>query len=117
MQDRRIEELIEELHALRLKETAIIAQIEQETAKERTQSGGSARTTPPSSRGAHSATFKRGDRVRIVNKIRKPATAGAGWVREKEETATVTRIREGQIHITTDNGTQTWRGPNNLQLI
>ena len=62
-------------------------------------------------------SFKRGDRVRITNKVRKPATAGANWSENRERLATVTRVIPDQVHILTDNGTRTWRAPNNLQIV
>ena len=119
MENTRIEDLIAELHALRLRETAIIAQIEQETTRTAPTSDGP-ETRRPTSEPQQAATarpsfFKRGDRVRIKNKIRKPATAGTEWVESRERTATVTKIEPGQVHITTDNGTRTWRAPNNLE--
>jgi hypothetical protein len=116
MEDRTFEELIEELRALRIRETVIIAQLEE--ANNRTRAG--TRETSASRNHRISATangLKRGDRVRIRNRVRRPATAGPTWNEERERLATVTRVTADQVHITTDNGTRTWRGPNNLQLI
>lgn len=113
MRDEHIEDLIQELQALRLRETAIIAQLEQEVLKgSETHRAHQTETTR-----SRSTTLKRGDRVRITNKIRKPATADETWRRDKEELATVTKVTKTQVHITTDNGTETWRAPNNLRLI
>ena len=110
MEDRTFEELIEELQALRIRENAIIAQLEEANNRQRTDN-----TT--NEQAATAKGLKRGDRVRIRNKIRKPATAGPTWSEARERLATVTRVTTDQVHITTDNGTRTWRGPNNLQLI
>lgn len=114
MQDRTFEDLIEELRALRIRETAIIAQLEEVNTR------ATAGTQEPRTSNRVAATangLKRGDRVRIRNKIRRPATAGPEWTEARERLATVTRVTPDQVHITTDNGTRTWRGPNNLQLL
>jgi len=111
MEDRTFEELIEELQALRIRENAIIAQLE--GAKNKARTG----INPSSTQAATANGLQRGDRVRIKNKIRRPATAGPTWNEARERLATVTRVTTDQVHITTDNGTKTWRGPNNLQLI
>jgi hypothetical protein len=60
--------------------------------------------------------FRKGDRVRITNRVRRPATAGVSWTEERERLATVTRIIPDQVHIRTDNGTKTWRAHNNLEI-
>ena len=72
------------------------------------------RTTPLTVNG-----IRRGDRVTIKNKIRKPATCSneTEWTKEKERIATVTRVTNEQIHFVTDNGTKTWRAPNNLSKL
>ena len=116
MEERTFEELIEELRELRIRETAVIAQLEQVNDRARTNTQES--STSGSNRTAATANgLKRGDRVRIRNKVRRPATAGPTWNEAKERLATVTRVTTDQVYITTDNGTRTWRGPNNLQLI
>jgi hypothetical protein len=72
------------------------------------------RTTPLIVNG-----IRRGDRVTIKNKIRRPATCSdeSKWTKEKERVATVTRVTNDQIHFVTDNGTKTWRAPNNLSKL
>ncbi len=62
----------------------------------------------------------RGDRVRITNHIRRPAVwpSTVAWdeeTKKKERSATVTHIYKEQVHLVTDNGTKTWRAPNNLR--
>jgi len=116
MEERTFEELIEELRELRIRETAVITQLEQVNARARTSTLET--NTSGSNRTAVIASgLKRGDRVRIRNKVRRPATAGPTWSEARERSATVTRVTPDQVYITTDNGTKTWRGPNNLQLI
>ena len=115
-------ELLEQLRDLRIRETAIIARIQ--TAAE-LQGRQTAFVEPNRTRdgdGEHPTSvagvrFETGARVRIKNKIRKPATAGRDWSEENERLATVTGTRVDQVHIVTDNGTRTWRAPNNLQRI
>lgn len=60
-----------------------------------------------------------GDRVRVKNKVKKPATwiSETPWSANKERIATVTRVTPLQIHFVTDNGTRTWRAPNNLEKL
>ena len=54
----------------------------------------------------------------IRNKVIKPTTCtDTAWTKEKERIATVTFVSEKQIHFITDNGTRTWRGPNNLSKL
>jgi hypothetical protein len=63
--------------------------------------------------------FRRGDRVRINNKLRKPATwsDSAEWNQEQAQKATVTHNYKGQVHLITDNGVKTWQATNNLTRI
>jgi hypothetical protein len=117
MHDRVFQDLIEELQALRIRETAIIARLEQVN---RARNGGN---DANENRGNNEAGepnphgFTRGDRVRITNRVRRPATAGPTWSEARERLATVTRVIPDQIHVVTDNGTRTWRAPNNLAII
>ncbi len=57
--------------------------------------------------------------MRIINnKIKRPANWLARWDErdiENERRATVTHIVRDQVWIITDNGTKTWRAPNNLE--
>jgi hypothetical protein len=63
--------------------------------------------------------FVVGDRVRVLNAIKKPATWSNArrWSEAEAKTATVTRVRATQAFFTTDNGVETWRAPNNLRRI
>ena len=62
--------------------------------------------------------FRPGDRVRITNKVKRPATWDNSnpWNQEAAQRATVTRIYKEQVHFRTDNGIETWRARNNPQL-
>ena len=115
-----IEDLLEDLRQLRIRETAIIARI-QTVAERRGRPTAFAAPNLSGVQEQHpsvaSAHFAIGTRVRIKNKIRKPATAGGDWTEDRERFATVTGTRVDQVHFVTDNGTRTWRAPNNLQRI
>lgn len=122
MEDRNIEELIEELHELKIREAELTVRIE------RARLARTERATVgalESSDSSHSQLggpfftngFRPGDRVRVTNKVRKPATAGPAWTEARERLATVTKVIPDQVHILTDNGTKTWRAPNNLKRV
>jgi hypothetical protein len=75
---------------------------------------------PESAIGAALAPrFDKGDRVRIKNKMKKPATwsNNVAWKEDEAKTGTVTHIYKGQVHFLTDNGVKTWRAVNNLARI
>jgi hypothetical protein len=61
--------------------------------------------------------FAVGDRVRIINKVRKPAnwSAELPWDDQQARQATVTRVTTGKVHFVTDNGVETWRAHTNLR--
>jgi hypothetical protein len=58
-----------------------------------------------------------GDRVRIGTASASPPRGQARlrWTEAEERLATVTRVTQEQIHFVTDNGTRTWRAPNNAE--
>ena len=116
MQNKTVEELIEELQWLRIQETTVIAEL-REANRARNATQGEREKNVDVDQAAAEFRLSRGDRVRIKNRVRKPATAGPTWNENKEQLATVKRITIDQIHIVIDNGTKTWRAPNNLQLI
>lgn len=115
MEDSRIEDIITELRALRLEVTRLQTELQQ-------------RGTPPRAQAAEAPTlqsrhathgFAIGDRVRILNKVKKPATWDnrVAWVEEEARKAIVTEVRPQQVFFTTDNGIDTWRAPNNLRKL
>ena len=108
MQEERVEELINELQALRIRQTAIINEIQQAIREETGHNGqNDIEEDDVNVRVQGAFGFSRGDRVRIKNKVKKPATAGPAWSESRERLATVTKIRVDQVHIRTDNGTMT----------
>ena len=111
VEDHTLEVLINELRALRLRVTQVEAQLKEQ----REQEQQTIETT-----SAPSGGFAKGDRVRITNKVRRPANWSASWTEEdieRERSATVTHRARDQIWLITDNGTKTWRAPNNLARI
>jgi hypothetical protein len=107
MEDIDVDELIAELSALRIRVARLEADRDRENA---------ARETTIATETAAFGDLRVGDRVQIKNRVRKPATWSSTkpWSEERERIATVTRITPEQIHFVTDNGTRTWRAPNNL---
>lgn len=113
MADKGLEDLIGQLKLLKVQEASILAQIAARSAG--TPSGAVAATT-----GRRVNGIAEGDRIRIKNRVRKPATwisENSEWTEAKERLATVTQVTQGQIHFVTDNGTRTWRAPNNVRLL
>lgn len=113
MQDEHVASLIRELKALQLRKSVIIAELE-----EAYSASESANTNVTTSEASVNG-IRKGDRVRITNKVKKPAswTRQIEWDEEKERSATVTRVTATQIHFVTDNGVETWRKPNNPERI
>jgi hypothetical protein len=108
MDDRRsMDDLIGQLRALQVR----VAQLETAAPEPRTDSAPPVRAAAP--------RFKRGDRVFIKNKVKKPATwsNAVAWNDDNAKTATVSHIYKGQVHFVTDNGVKTWRAVNNLERI
>jgi hypothetical protein len=63
--------------------------------------------------------FKKGDRVHIKNKLKKPAAwpKNNAWNQCLAQKATVTHTYREQVHFVTDNGVKTWRAENNLESL
>ena len=58
-----------------------------------------------------------GDRIRITNRIRRPVNwpADKPWTEAKERSAVVTSVTTDRVYFTTDNGTLSWRQPQNIK--
>ena len=115
MADRKLDELIGKLKVLKIEEASILAQIQDLNTGARLGNGAS---TNDGNRERVNGIAE-GDRVRVKNRVRKPATwtSETEWTEAKERLATVTRVTKEQIHFVTDNGTRTWRAPNNLRRL
>jgi hypothetical protein len=111
MEDSRVDDLIEQVQSLTLQ----VQELKQELRR---------RDTSPSLRQRgqqlpYRTEFKPGDRVRILNSIRKPTSWNASkeWLPFQAKSATITSIKGQRVFFTTDNGVSTWRSPNNLAII
>ena len=100
MDEKQIGELIEELKALKLRESVVISQLEA-AHRRQIESGsfgpGAVRGTAESD--AQDTGLSVGDRVYVTNKVRRPATWNnkVTWEAEKERRATVTRVTANQV--------------------
>ena len=102
--DQQIEHLIAQVQALQIRVTQLeAARNEQEPIVGAT--------------AAASKEFEKGDRVRVRNALKKPATwpRNVVWEKELAQVATVTHLYGKQVHFVTDNGVKTWRAANNLE--
>lgn len=103
-----VDQLTNELKALRVR----AARIESAIAATRREAN---------DRDTTVSKFKAGDRVRIKNRVKKPAhwSDETPWDKEAAQLATVTHIeaqhRIAQVHFVTDNGVTTWRAVRNLK--
>jgi lipopolysaccharide biosynthesis protein len=122
MDDDEIKDLIAELKTLKIRASIIIDRLESVSARRTSVASTSNTTTHNAVNNERELTvngLKSGDRVRIRNKVNKPATwpTEKAWIREEARLATVTRVTRQQIHFVTDNGISTWRAPNNLERL
>ena len=119
MEDSRIDDLIRELRSLQLQ----VAQQLQAAAQHRVQEADEHRREDaqavPHDLPRHANGFRIGDRVHILNKIKKPANWNnvRQWLEVEAKTAVVTLVRDEQVFFITDNGVKTWRAPNNLRRL
>ena len=111
--DARIGQLLEELQNLRLRETAIVEELERFTGPTDTD----LRSTPTGN--PHIEDLRPGDRIWVTNRIRRPVSASSRWTATNERHATVTRVdvAASKVYFRTDNGTETWRSIQNLSFL
>jgi hypothetical protein len=107
-EERSIDELIAELQELKIREAEIVTALE--------RANRTARVRIPEVVEGHRQEGHAQVPYGFTNRVRRPATARVSWTEEREQLATVTRIVPDQVHIRTDNGTKTWRAPNNLEI-
>ena len=108
----RIQELIEELRRLRVKESAILQEVERLNKRRGTATQNSRSTQQ---REDSKGKYRVGDRVFVTNQIRRPILAPRHWTLDNERKGTVTGIGKERIYYRTDNGTETWRLTKNLR--
>ena len=104
--DKNIDDLAAQIQALQIR----VTQLEVEK-----QANASASPAAATSTTVHTG-FRRGDRIRIRNALKKPATwpQNKQWDQQRAQLATVTHLKKGQVHFETDNGVKTWRAVQNL---
>ena len=120
MEDDNIDiiDLIREWQELQIRAAGIVRQLEAVETARRTSHPDGSRTAPVVNELIVNG-IRRGDRIRIKNRINKPAAwpAERRWNKEEAKLATVTKVTREQVHFTTDNGVRNWRAPNNLERI
>jgi hypothetical protein len=121
MKTESVEHLTLELEALRIRVAqleAAAAATEQGDDRNRNR-GAEAAGTRKHQEVTATNEFKEGDRVRIKNQLKRPATWSGkdSWDKKQAQKATVTHTYKEQVHFVTDNGVKTWRAVNNLELI
>ena len=129
MKSRSAESIINELKALKIHEESLLeelGQLEDDKVRNEERSGYDQVTSvaPVGDRATSrsspvTSVISIGDRVRIKNRVTRPADWDPRnkWVPSEAKHATVTRFYKGQVHFITDNGHSTWRAINNLEKI
>jgi hypothetical protein len=115
MEDNRVDGLIEQVRAL----TIQVQELQQKLRRRDNSPSSRQRNKASETTGTDKPKFKAGDRVRILNQVKKP-TSWDGlqeWLSSRAKTATVTSTSGQRVFFTTDNGISTWRSPRNLVLI
>lgn len=114
MAEDRIDEILRQLETLRISEAHLLAELQAENRRRNRQSGTSAAPETGTRRIAV------GSRVRITNRIKRPANWDGSWTAatiEQSAFATVSRITGERYYIRTDTGINTWRSERNLRLL
>jgi hypothetical protein len=66
--------------------------------------------------GKYVQTIKKGDRVQIINKICNPLGKRLD-IKDKVGTVTGVDVITNRVYLCTNNGTDTWRLPKNIEVI
>ena len=107
MSNQSVDKLIQELKKIRIQETKIVSQLEEARSRETCRAlQAPTITTNPN-------PFEKGDRVKIINKVRLPKGRTAT---NDDRLAVVTVVEGDKVYFTTNNGTKTWRLHKNLRL-
>jgi hypothetical protein len=116
MEEQQIENLLEELKTLKIRESVIITRLE---AANRQRLNKNTRNPKRETSNDNTSGIVKGDRVWITSKVRKPATwpRGSIWIESEFRSATVNSVTATQVHLVTDNGITTWRAPNNVKRV
>ena len=114
-----ITKLIQELKDLKIREAQVLLRLERAHQKNKNQERceeTSTDSTTPSARENEDNTrgYKKGDRIVITNRVKKPVNWKGEWTATKERHATVTISTTEKVFFKTDNGVFTWRAPKNI---
>jgi hypothetical protein len=116
--DDDISTLIEELKSLRVRETALLHQIEEANRqRQEDQQDNDGKRGSRSAQQDTGMTYHVQDRVYVVNQIRRPVFAPTTWTGYNKRRAMVMRVTGEKIFIKTNNGTETWQAAKNLRLL
>jgi hypothetical protein len=107
MADDEVDELVRELEGLRIRREELLTRLTE--ARRRRGARGFFVVGP--------APLVVGERVRITNRVRRPA----GWPPapndETDQVGVVTRVTATRIYVTTDTGINTWRAKTNVTRV
>jgi hypothetical protein len=111
MSEDRVERLIQQVQALQLEVTNI-----QQELKQHNRCQQASPTTSPSHPTVTHNLLQPGDRVRILNQVKKTRSwdTTREFIHQQAKLATVTAVVNNRIYFTTDNGIHTWRSRRNI---
>ena len=114
-EDDRIARLTKQVEALTVQVTAL-QQATKNDHRGHRHSPGTTQAHPTSTVTQTATIIQPGDRIRILNTIKKPITwpPSIPWIPSAAKTATVTAVINNRIYFTTDNGVHTWRSRRNI---
>jgi hypothetical protein len=117
MENKSVDELIQELKALQLREAAVLELIDQANQRRDLIAKHYGLATESGAITKHG--FEQGDCIRIKNQVTKPAHWGIDepWNYREAKKATVTFTTKDRVYFVTDNSVTTWRAPRNLSRI
>jgi hypothetical protein len=115
--DDRIDRLTKQVEALTVQVTALQQEL---TKNHRGHRHSTEKTTTYTTPTVSQTTtiLQPGDRIRILNTIKKPITwpPTIPWIPSAAKAATVTAVINNRIYFTTDNGVHTWGSRRNILL-
>ena len=108
-EEETVDQLIRKLKEIKVQESKILDQLEEARSRETRRARQASIVT------ADPNPFKKGDQVKILNKIRLPKSKQGRPATSDDRIAVVTDIKGDKVHFIIDNGTKTWRLHKNLQ--
>ena len=104
MSDESVDELIQQLERLRVRESNILQKLVSARARE----------TRARQLGTEAGVFRVGSRVEITNRIN---TSFGRTLTADDRRAVVTRVTTARVYFRTVNGNNTWRARHNLRIV